>query len=56
VFNNFYYENPAVYEIVWGKTEESVRTQMTIWRMRISFGLPKATDTYSEYVILIPFH
>jgi len=29
---------------------------MTIWRMRIACWIPKGTDTYSEYVIIIiPF-
>jgi hypothetical protein len=28
---------------------------MTIWRMRFTRSIPKATDTYSEYVILIAF-
>jgi hypothetical protein len=28
---------------------------MTIWRMGIACLIPKATDTHSEYVILIAF-
>jgi len=28
---------------------------MTIWRMRIAFWIPKATNTHSQYVILIAF-
>ena len=28
---------------------------MTIWRMRIACWIPKATNTHSEYIILIPF-
>jgi hypothetical protein len=28
---------------------------MTIWRMRIAFWIPKATNIHSEYVILIDF-
>ena len=28
---------------------------MTKWRMRIACWLPKATNTYSQYVILIAF-
>jgi hypothetical protein len=28
---------------------------MTIWRMRITCRIPKATNTLSEYVILIAF-
>ena len=29
--------------------------QMTIWRMRIPCGIPKSTNTRSEYVIRIVF-
>ena len=28
---------------------------MTIWRMRIAYWIPKATNTHSEYVTLIVF-
>jgi hypothetical protein len=31
------------------------RPQITIWRMRIAFWITKATNTRSEYVILIAF-
>jgi hypothetical protein len=31
------------------------RPHMTIWRMRIAYWIPKATDTHTEYVILIAF-
>ena len=31
------------------------RPQMTVWRMRIAVCVRKATNTYSEYVILIAF-
>ena len=34
---------------------QSGRTQVTIWRMRIACWIPKATNTLSEYVILIGF-
>jgi len=32
---------------------EPSKPKMTIWRMRISYWITKATDTHSEYVILI---
>jgi len=35
---------------------EPGRSHMTIRRMRISRQVPKATNTYCEYVILIVFH
>ena len=31
---------------------EAERPQVTIWRMRVSSWIPKATSTHSEYVIL----
>jgi hypothetical protein len=31
------------------------RPQMTVWRMRIACWIPKATDTHSEYEILLLF-
>jgi hypothetical protein len=34
---------------------EPDRPQMTIWRMRIACWVTKATNTHSEYVILIAF-
>ena len=34
---------------------EPVRPQMTIWRMRFSCWIHKATNAHSEYVILITF-
>ena len=32
---------------------EPNRPQMTIWRMRIAYWIPKATNTISEHVNLI---
>ena len=34
---------------------EPGRPQMAVWRMRIACWIPKATNTHSEYVILIAF-
>ena len=48
MFNNFFFENSAVYEIMWKNIVESNRSQMTVWRMRISRCLPKATNTQPE--------
>jgi len=56
MFYNFLcFENPVVYEIMGEKVVESGRPQMTIWRMRISCWIPKATNKRSEYVIIIAF-
>ena len=40
---------------MWKNIVEPDRPQMTIWRMRIACWISKATDTHSEYVILIAF-
>ena len=34
---------------------ERARPQVTIWRMRVACWIPRATDTRSEYVILVAF-
>jgi hypothetical protein len=36
VFSNFFFENRAVYEIMWENIVELGRPQMTIWRMRVA--------------------
>ena len=51
----FLFENQSVYEITWKNNLERGRSQMTIWRMCIACWIPKATNTHSEYVILIAF-
>ena len=51
----FFSENRPVYEIMLENIVEWGRQQMTIWHMRIPCCTPKATNTHSEYVILIPF-
>ena len=56
MINNFFFENHAAYEIMWKNIVEPGRPQKTIWRMRISHWTPRATNTHSEYVILIAFH
>jgi hypothetical protein len=51
--NFFFFENPAVYEIMWKNIAGSGRPQMIIWRTRIVCWIPKATNTQSAYVIVI---
>jgi len=48
-------ENRAVYEMMWKNIVQSDRPHMTVWHKRISRWRGKATDTHSEYVILIAF-
>ena len=56
MFNNFsFFENHAFYETMWKHIVEPDTPPMTIWRMRFTCWIPKATNTHSEYVILIAF-
>jgi hypothetical protein len=48
MFNNFFSENRAIYEITWTNLVQSDRPQKTTWRMRITCRLPKATNTQSR--------
>jgi hypothetical protein len=55
MFNNFV-DSIAVYELMWRNiVEKPDSPQMTMRRMRIACWITKATDTYSEYVIVIAF-
>ena len=60
-FNNFFgvgwggFENHEMYEKKYHNIVEPGRPQTTIWRMRISRWIPKATNTHSEYIIPL-FH
>ena len=40
---------------MWKNITEQARPHMTIWRMRTASWTPKATNTQSEYVLLISF-
>jgi len=51
----FFFENRAIYEIMWKNIVEPDRLQMTIWLTRIACWIPMATNTLSQYVILIAF-
>jgi hypothetical protein len=56
VINIFFLsEVRAVYDIMWKNTAEPDTPQMTIWRKRIAFSIPKATGTPPQYVTLIAF-
>jgi len=49
----FFFENRADYEIMWENIVESQRKQTTI--LRIACFIPNATNTHTEYVIIIVF-
>jgi len=46
-FNNFPFENGAVYEIMWNNTVEWGRTQIKIRHIRITDWILKATNSHS---------
>jgi hypothetical protein len=48
----FFFENCAVYEIMWKNIVEPDGPQMAIWRMRSECWIPKAANTHSQYVKL----
>jgi len=51
MFNNFYLENHAVFDIMWKiyRKIEPDRPQMKIWRMVIAYSITKGTNRHSEY-------
>jgi len=53
MFNSLF--NRAIYKIMWKNWAEPNSPQMTIWRMRITCWITKATDTHSAYVVFIAF-
>ena len=57
ILNNlfFFSENRALYEIMRTNNVEPGKPQIKIRRMRIACWIPKATNTHSDYVILIAF-
>jgi hypothetical protein len=50
LYSVMFFENLAVYEIMWKNTVEPGSPQITIWRMSISCWIPKATNTHTEVV------
>jgi len=51
----FFFENRAVYEIMWKNNVERGRPHMAIWRMRIACRIDKSTNTRLQYVISLAF-
>jgi len=46
-------DNRAIYEVMWKNIVLPDRPYVTTWRMRISCWIHKATDTHSEYVLIL---
>ena len=55
VFGFLFLNRAVYYEIMWKNTVDLDGPQMTLGRMRISCRITKATNTHSQYVILIAF-
>jgi hypothetical protein len=57
IFFFFFFENGAVYEIMWRKyvTARQSTDDNMVWRMRFAYRTNKAMNTHSEYVILVAF-
>jgi len=55
LYSVIFSENRAVCEIMWKNVVERGKPQMKIWHMCIVCWTPKATNTYSEYIIVITF-
>ena len=55
MINTFVFVNRAVYEIVWKNIVEPGTPQTTICSMHIACWIPRATNTHSDYIKLIPF-
>jgi hypothetical protein len=53
--NIFFFENRAVYGMMWRNIVEPDAQQMTIWRMCFACLLPTATNTHSEYITRFAF-
>ena len=48
LFNNFFSENRAVYEIMSKNVVEPERPQMATWRMRVACWITNARDTHIQ--------
>ena len=55
MFNNIFFLNRAVYEIMWKNIIEPDKPQKTLWGTCIACWILEATNKLSEYVILIVF-
>ena len=49
------FRKSLLFEVMWTSFVEPDKPRMTIWRMRLACWRTKATNTHSEYVILL-FH
>jgi hypothetical protein len=54
MINNFF-ENHAIYEIMWKNIVQPDRPYVIMWLMHIAGWIPEDTKAHSEYVALIAF-
>jgi hypothetical protein len=55
MFDNFYPESRAIYEVMWKNVKPDIDDDIKR-RMRFAFWITKARYTQSEYVIYLLFH
>ena len=55
IFTAFFFLKLCRYGKMWKSIIESGRTQSSIWRMRFACRINKATNTNSEYVMILLF-
>jgi hypothetical protein len=55
MFNIFFFENLTGYDIMWKNIVNPDRPRMRVWCMLVACWIPQATNTVSEYVIIIAF-
>jgi len=55
VFSITYFWKLHLYDIMWENVVEPGRHQMTVWHMHLACWIPKATNTYWDYVTF-PLH
>ena len=56
IFKYYFPEIRTVYDKMWKNNVERGRILMTVWCMRIACGIPKVTNTQSEYVTITALH
>jgi hypothetical protein len=52
---DFFSANLAIYEIMWKNIVKLSKPPMKIWHLLIACWIAKATETHSDYVIVIAF-
>jgi len=51
-----FFENCALYEIMWKNIVEPDRPQMAIWHLCIACWIPKSTNIYLEFDVQVTVH